>query len=710
MTNIKRRRFLKLAGGTAGVAAIALAAPASIRRALAIQPTTATGTVNDVEHVVILMQENRSFDHYFGALRGVRGFGDRFPIPLEGGERVWSQSNGSRVVPPFRFDRNTMNAALIPHLPHQFADAQAAWNQGKSGQWPRYKTDASMGYYTREEAPFQYALADAFTLCDAYHCSVHGSTDPNRIMFWSGSNHDPALRNAGINGDDTNAEPANIRCLVQGDTRSGGYAYAGSAFTWDTIPDVLEREGISWKIYQDPDDNWSGLMHGGLAFRSFREAKPGSPIYEKGMSHHTIDDLRQAVLDDALPAVSWILPTQLESEHPGAPSSAARGGHFVERVLDALTANPASWSKTAFFITYDENDGLFDHVPPPAVPSYNPDGTLAGKSSIPVEGMYFAVNHPGYIESSDTVTGHVRPWGMGPRVPMMVISPWSRGGWVNSQVFDHTSIGMFLEKRFGIRLDAISAWHRMVSGDLTSAFDFRSRANATPVTLPDMAGYAAVEDRSKQFPLAAPPVFPQPVDREAGVRPSRALPYDIAVSAQARPDGHLLLEFANAGGQGVVLHVYDKSHLERIPRRYSVASGASLSDDFWHPALADDGAYDLEVFGPNGFFRSFRGNVADDVASGVAILLKHDAATGELMVRMTNAGQHTRSFAIAFNAYRDITKPVPLDVAAGGASEYAWKIDGVGNWYDVSVSGAGKAYRMAGRMENGLASVSDPAQ
>jgi phospholipase C len=710
MTNFPRRRFLQLAGGAAGAAAVAVAVPASIRRALSISANRTTASIDDIEHVVILMQENRSFDHYLGTLRGVRGFGDRFPIPLEGGERVWSQSNGQRIVPPFRFDSGTMNAALIPDMPHQFADAQAAWNQGKYGYWPRYKTDASMGYYTRAEAPFQYALADAFTICDAYHCSVQGCTDPNRIMFWSGSNHDPVLRDAGINGDDTNSEPKNIRCYVTGNSHESGYSYGGSSFTWDTLPDLLERAGISWKIFQDPDDNWSGLMHGCLAFKTFRDAVPGSAIHDKGKARNTIDDLRQSVLDGRLPSVTWILPNQLESEHPGAPSSAARGGYFVDRILDALTANAESWSKTAFFITYDENDGLFDHIPPPSVPSYDKDGKLAGKSSVPVEGMYFAVNRPEYIDPSDTITGTVRPWGMGPRVPMYVISPWSAGGWVNSQVFDHTSIAMFLEKRFRIEVPSISRWHRTVSGDLTSAFDFHGPADIRVAALPSMADFEGIEARSTLLPAATAPLHPQAMQREPGVRPSRALPYDLAVSAKPAPQGRLHLDFANGGAQGAVFHVYDKKHLAEIPRRYTVAARASLTDDFWRPGSTDGGAYDVEVFGPNGFFRSFQGNVFDDAERGLEIALIHEASTNKLAVVLHNKGASNVLVNLRFHAYERGPAPSPIRIAAGTAFTHAWRIDGVGNWYDLSVTGGTLAYRFAGRMENGMPSVSDPAQ
>src|SRR4051794_27031841 len=197
-----RRDFMRAAATAAGAA---LSMPLPIREALATQANNATRSIQDVQHIVILMMENRSFDHYFGTLRGVRGFGDRFPIPLESGKPIWHQSDGTREITPFRLDKNRMNAIKAESTSHDFDNMQAAWNQGKYGHWPKFKlelssrkaTGHSMGYYTREEIPFQFALAEAFTLCDNYYCSVLSATTPNRVHFFSGSSFDPAVRAQG---------------------------------------------------------------------------------------------------------------------------------------------------------------------------------------------------------------------------------------------------------------------------------------------------------------------------------------------------------------------------------------------------------------------------------------------------------------------------------------------------------------------------------
>jgi len=231
------RRDLITSGArlAAGAAAGSLFPP-SIQRALSIPANQHTGSVQDVRHVVILMMENRGFDHYFGTLKGVRGFGDRHPVPLQSGKPAWFQSDGTREIPPYHLDTATTNAIRVPGTPHNFRDAQAAWNQGKFGLWPKFKTQFSMGHYRRADLPYQFALAEAFTICDAYHCSVTTGTDPNRIMFWSGSNADPAARARGENATPANSEPDNLRCWIKGALPEPGYTYAGSSLTWPTIP------------------------------------------------------------------------------------------------------------------------------------------------------------------------------------------------------------------------------------------------------------------------------------------------------------------------------------------------------------------------------------------------------------------------------------------------------------------------------------------
>ena len=695
-----RREFLRIMGVSAAAGAAANTFPSAIAEALQTPAANETGTIRDVKHVVILMQENRSFDHYFGTLRGVRGFGDRHPVPMESGKPVWFQSDGQKDIPPFHLDTKTTDAIAHPGTPHSFSDSQAAWNQGKFGYWPKYKNPYSMGYFKREDVPFQFALAEAFTICDAYHCSITTGTDPNRIVFWSGSNHDPDLRARGINGTEADSEPNNLRCWIEGALPEPGYTYQGSALPWQTIPDVLEDAGVSWRIYQNTNDNWTGAMHGGLAFKSFREAQPGSPLYEKGMTDYSLERFAADVQAGTLPEVSWILPPKNWSEHPSA-STPLQGAEYTSRILQALTSNPEVWSRTVFFQMFDENDGLFDHLPPAAPPSYTADGELAGKSTIDLKGFYFSDPEKRLLDDSDTISGSVRPWGLGARVPLYVVSPWSRGGWVNSQVADHTSVGMFLEQRFGLTVPAISPWHRAVCSDLTSCFDFKTPNEPVFPDLPSAEGSQKAVLAQIHRKRIEPPAEPQSLSQEPGSRPSRALPYALDVMASANPDA-ISLKFANTGKAGAVFHVYDKLHLDRIPRRYTVEAGKAISD-VWD-LEANDGQYDLWVLGPNGFLRTFRGDASKEIETSARMTLR----TGIVTLFMKNTGRTKQELSIDAGVY-DGSEPVRVTVGAGRTLKREFDTSASNAWYDITVTAEGFERRLAGRIETGRDGFSDPA-
>lgn len=697
MVTNNRREFLK----GVGVLGAAASFPSSIDRALAVPARRITGTIKDVKHIVILMQENRSFDHYFGTMKGVRGFGDRHTVPLPGGGTVWDQSNGARVLPPFHLDTAATNAMKVPGTPHSFADAQAAWNQGSFGLWPKFKTDYSMGYFKREDIPFQFALAEAFTICDAYHCSVTSGTDPNRVVFWSGSPFDPVRAAQGVNSRDDTSEPNNLRCWIKGALPEPGYTYAGNALEWPTIPDVLETHGVDWRIYQDPNDNWTGAMHGGLAFRSFRECKPGEALYERGMRHWSLEQLAEDVKENRLPAVSWVLPPKEWSEHPSA-STPIEGAEFTARVLDALTANPEVWASTVFFQTFDENDGQFDHLPPPAPPSWNRDGTLAGKATFDLGGEYFDDHEDKYTSRDDVVTGTTRPWGLGPRVPMYVVSPWSKGGWVNSETFDHTSVGRFLEQRFDVTIPAISPWHRAICGDLTSCFDFSLEGDRAFPPLPDTRGSREALALHLQRPKVLPPRAPEQRFQEQGLRRSRALPYVLHVDAEvATGSDSITLRFVNEGKAGAVFHVYDTHRLERVPRRYCVEAGKIL-DDSWTAETKN--GFDLLVLGPNGFRRSFS-LASTSLLPKVAA--RHDRRCGALELTITNPGGRSIELTIGDDQY-GVNQPRSITVAAAETVHARWPVAASHQWYDFTIVGENCSVRLAGRLENGRHGVSDP--
>ncbi len=437
---LTRRQLIDGALRTTAAAAAATLMPPNVQRMLAQNPPR-RGSLKDIKHVVVLMQENRSFDHYFGTLAGVRGFGDPGALKLPNGRSVFYQpdaENPNGYLLPFHLDTRSSSAQKIPSTSHAWAVQHASWNGGKMDKWleAHLKADGVngpyvMGYYTRADIPFQFALAEAFTICDAYHCSVFGPTWPNR-MYWMTGTGDPD----GVNGGP----------ILSNKAPKGGY-------TWTTYAERLEQAGVSWKVYQHEDGHSFNMLQN---FKVFQEADKGSPLYIKGMTRVPEGQFEYDALNDKLPAVSWLCPHSFQSEHPD--HMPADGATFVAGKIDAIAANPDVWAKTAFIINYDENDGLFDHVPPPVPPDGTPHEFVDG---LPVGGGF--------------------------RVPCIIVSPWTTGGWVCSQRFDHTSVLQFLEKFTGVRESNLSDWRRSAFGDLTAAFRFNDAARKAPV-LPDTVG------------------------------------------------------------------------------------------------------------------------------------------------------------------------------------------------------------------------------
>ncbi|MFD5545343.1 phosphocholine-specific phospholipase C [Streptomyces goshikiensis] len=682
MAELNRRRFLQIAGGTAAVAML----NESIARAAAIPAQGSTGTIQDIEHIVVLMQENRSFDQYFGAMKGVRGFGDPRPVLQDNGKSVFHQSNGTKDVLPFNPQVNDLGMKFLAGLNHDWAGGHAAYNNGKYDKWVPAKTATTMAYMTRNDIPFHYALADAFTICDAYHCSFIGATDPNRYYMWTGH----------TGNDGTGGGP------VLGNQEAG--------YGWKTYPERLEAAGVSWKIYQDIGDgldaagSWgwiSDAFRGNygdnslLYFNNYRNAQPGSALYEKARTGTNakagegyFDKLRADVVNGTLPQVSWIAAPEAFSEHPNWPTNF--GAWYISQVLDALTANPAVWAKTAFFITYDENDGFFDHVVPP----YPPASAAWGLSTADVTKDLYA-GGGGYAAG---------PYGLGPRVPMIVVSPWSKGGYVCSETFDHTSVIRFMEKRFGVREPNISPWRRAVCGDLTSAFDFQ-RADASPAALPSTAGYVPPDHNTHPSYVPTPPATGTLPAQEAGSKRTRALGYAPYADGKATPStGQFTLTFSSGPALGAHFHSTSGNRTDG-PWPYTVEAGKTLSDT-WSTSASTGNQINLTVWGPNGFLRTWKGPAKK---AGPEVTARHDSATGNLTLKLTNSGPSAVNLTVS-NAYGGAAKT--LRVAAGGTATYTADLRETGRWYDVKVvSDADTTFlrRFAGHVETGAPGISDPA-
>jgi phospholipase C len=736
MTTIDRRAVLR---GLAGAGAAA-ALPDSIRQALAIPAQGTTGTLNDVKHIVVLMQENRSFDHYFGTLRGVRGFGDPRAVKQYGsGKPVFEQPNlnaagitqSPPIILPFHPTAAHLGQQFLTGLPHAWADAHNAWNEGHNDRWVPAKGKATMAYLQRTDIPFYYALADAFTICDAYHCSIMASTDPNRYYLWSGWCGQNGSQPGGINVPDTGSTAGVMALNASGSNAGNGTPPLGpvvnnaeQGYGWTTYPERLQQAGVTWKVYQDIGHGldstgswgWDGQNpyignygdNALLYFNQYRNAQPGSPLYDRARTGTNLlnngafnngtlfDQLRADVLNGTLPQVSWIAAPEAYSEHSNWPTS--YGTWYIQNVLNALTANPEVWASTVFIICFDENDGFFDHVVPPTPPA----SPAQGKSTVSTVNELY----PG---AGSYAAG---PYGLGARVPMLVVSPWSKGGWVCSETFDHTSIIRFIEKRFGVSEPNITPWRRAVCGDLTSTLDF-SLPNATAARLPSTASYAPPQAdvmSGKKYSTYTPPVPANQAmpTQEAGSRLARALPYELQADWTPQAGSSFGLAFANTGSAGAWFHVRTANGCTAGggtgPWGYTVEAGKTLADTWTTPAGA---AYDLSVHGHNGFFRRYAGSLEAGAARLVA-RCSYDRMTGGLSLTVTNGGNAATEVTVT-DRYANASSHQLLQPGASLRTD--WSLQASARWYDLTLSASGDARfvaHFAGHVETGAAGLSDP--
>jgi len=408
-------------------------------------------SLSGVKHIVILTQENRSFDHYFGTLSGVKGFSDPAALKNANGTPIFDQygyqpgggPSAAGYLQPFnlRNDPPGENGEDTNDIAHDWVTQHDSWHGGAMDSFvnAHLKADGdtngpvTMGYFTRSELAFYYALADAFTICDGYFCSVLGPTDPNRLMAISAS-----------------VDPAGAHGGPVITTESNRIGMTGK-LNWKTMPEALLEAGVSWKVYNDP----TGILGLGVLsyFKNYTNpfSLTGIELIAKGLTPSYPDDFKSDVKQGTLPSVSWIVPPLAECEHPAAPPE--WGEYLVQQILNILVSNPEVWAQTVFIVNYDENGGFFDHVPPPAAPA----GTA---------GEYLTA-----APLPSSAGGVAGPVGLGFRTPCLVISPFSAGGYKYSGTLDHTSTLRLIERRFGVAVPNLSAWRRSVTGDFTGALN-----------------------------------------------------------------------------------------------------------------------------------------------------------------------------------------------------------------------------------------------
>jgi phospholipase C len=408
--------------------------------------------LNDIRHVVIAMQENRSFDHYFGTMSAVRGFSDphvltrdvggvQHPVFDQFGYRPGKGPDPSGYLQPFRLrsDPPLANGQTTNDIEHDWVTQHHSWHNGNMDGFVTAHLAAdgvengplTMGYVTRQDLAFYHALADAFTVCDSYFCPVLGPTDPNRVMGISGT----------IDPDGKAGGPLLETAVLDRLSRFG-------KLRWETMPERLQAAGVSWKVYNHP---LAELAFSPLPFfKAFADpfSVTGIELTRKALAPLWPDDFQHDVDSGQLPAVSWLIPPLAQSEHPAAPPE--YGENYIQEILRTLVSNPDVWAQTVMFVVHDENGGFFDHVPPVTAPEGTPGEWLTAPLPAAAKGI-------------------AGPVGLGFRVPCLVVSPFSRGGHLCSDVFDHTSLLRFIETRFGVEVPNLSAWRRSVTGDMTSA-------------------------------------------------------------------------------------------------------------------------------------------------------------------------------------------------------------------------------------------------
>ena len=834
-----RRDFIKKAALLTGATGLTSILPPTIQRAMAINPMPGS-TYMDAEHVVILMQENRSFDHMFGTLRGVRGYNDPRAIDLPNKNKVWLQSNNKgETYAPFHLDIKNTKSTWMNSLPHTWQNQVAARNDGKFDKWLESKRSGNaayadmpltLGHHNRDDIPFYYALADAFTVCDQNFCSSLTGTSPNRLFFWSGTIREQQ-------NEDSRASVWNE------DADFGG-------LKWTTFPERLEDNGISWKCYQneigietglsEEEGEWLsnftdnpleyfaqyniflnkkrnyyaqkrkvelsteietikqkivGLSVGDVQAphlkaklkakqndladieKELAAIKPGAfeklsgrdkNIHEKAfitnqketdyreLTTLTYDDngtkrevkvpkgdvlkqFREDVNNGSLPTVSWLVAPENFSDHPSAPWY---GAWYVSEVMDILTKNPEIWKKTIFILNYDENDGYFDHVPPFVAPHSHRPGT--GKAS---EGIDTRVEYV-TLEQEQARNGFPEkdlaesPIGLGYRVPLVIASPWSRGGFVNSEVFDHTSTLQFLEhflsKKTGkqVKETNISDWRRTICGDLTSVF---RPYNGEEIKEPKfLVRDTVVEDIHKAKFKALPSDFkiltaeeikqinndpassPYLPKQETGIRSACAVNYQLHADGNLNEDRSAFNitfaagnRFFGADALGAPYNVYAPGrYLQEDARSwaYALKAGDHLTDN-WPLHNFEGGNYHLRVYGPNGFFREFGGSVSDPE---VALVFDYQATrdkkpTGDVAISFRNLGKQTCRLQLIDNTGREPVKTFPL--AANGVLSGIIKLQKSYGWYDFTIKSEDSDIylrRFAGHVETGQASFSDP--
>jgi len=430
---LSRRRFLPAAAAAAGTAlwpSLLLGGAASAR---SLPDQASWHSNNKIKHVVILCQENRSFDHYFGAFATTLGKPGNRPIGFSP-SLAFKNSAGDLLRP------SHLTQFCNEDPDHSWEGSHRKFNRGAMDGWVTAEGSSTraIGYFDAADHIYHVQLAQAFTLADHNFCAQIGPTLPNRLYLWSGTSGWGYLKPT----TPTNNLPFNNPSLTA----------PPPVLTWPTMADVLDTAGLPWKCYSVMDGSVPSAIgaFNPLIFFSQIQNSPTKLANATAEFSEFFTDLKAGTL----PAVSWIVTEATVCEHPPAPPD--MGQLFAARVLQELM-NSSAWESTALFITYDEGGGFFDHVPPVILEAV-PHGLPGAGSAV---GPAF-------------------------RVPLFVVSPYARPNTIFKEVTDHTSILQFIEQTFTTQAKPVHlptiAPRRRTLNRLAKAFDFTQKPIAP--TLP----------------------------------------------------------------------------------------------------------------------------------------------------------------------------------------------------------------------------------
>lgn len=434
---LTRRAFLPGAAAIAGGLALGKRwpLPSLIGRAEAAGlPDQANwASSNPIKHIVILTQENRSFDHYFGSFCNTLGSQGNRPTGFVPAHLTYDDASGN-AYHPYHL---TQFCNADPD--HSWEGSHTKWNDGAMNGWVVDESGSTIaiGYFEAADHIYHVQLAKAFTLCDHNFCAQIGPTLPNRLYLWTGTSGWDYLSPTST----ANNLPFNNPSLTA----------PPPVLTWPTMADVLSAAGLPWKCYSVADGSVPSAIGAFNPLIFFEQILTDPTKLAAASADFTAFSADLAA--GTLPAVSWIVTEATTSEHPPAPPD--MGQLLAARVVELLM-NSSAWDSTALFVTYDEGGGFFDHVRPEileAVPAGLPDAGMAV--------------------------------GDGFRVPLFVVSPWAKPGAIFKKTVDHTSILQFIERTFtagtqSVHLPTIATRRRGLT-DLTEALDFTQTPIAPPL-------------------------------------------------------------------------------------------------------------------------------------------------------------------------------------------------------------------------------------